>query len=110
MRNLEKVTELFKKELVDGWERAVISGLVYDGGETFDFDFNTKVNGTYTRQIRKDCDALALNVEAAREMADGDEYKFTMILLPNDEVTVDEGKCIFDYDEDDDEWEKKYLI
>lgn len=109
MRNVKKVAELFKKELVDGWERAVISGLVYDGGETFDFDFNTKVNGAYTRQTRKDCDALALNVEAAREMADGDEYKFTLVMLPNDNVTVYEtGKCSYDYE--DDTWEKQYLV
>lgn len=109
MRNVEKVAELFKKELVDGWERAVISGLVYDGGETFDFDFNTKVNGAYTRQIRKDCDALALNVKAAHEMADGEEYKFTLVMLPNGNVTVYEtGKCSFDYE--DDTWEKQYLV
>lgn len=37
------------------------------------------------------------------------QYKFTMVLLPNGEVTVDECKCIFEYDEDNDEWEKKYL-
>lgn len=109
MRNVEKVTELFKKELVDGWERAVVSGLVYDGGETYDFDINTKVNGAYTRQLRADCNALALNREAASEMADGEEYKFTLVMLPNGEVTVDEnGKCSFDYE--DDTWEKQYLV
>ena len=109
MKNVEKVAELFRKLLVDGWERAVISGEVYDGGDTYDFHFSTKVNGTYTQQTKRDCDAMSINYEAAHEMADGDEYKFTMVLLPNGEVTVDEGKCIFDYAEDDDEWEKKYL-
>ena len=109
MRSVEKVAELFKKELVDGWERAVVSGLVCDGGKTFDVDINTKVNGTYTRQLRADCNALALNVEAASAMADEEEYKFTLVMLPNGEVTVDENdKCSFDYE--DDTWEKKYLI
>lgn len=109
MRNVEKVAELFKKELVDGWERAVVSGVVCDGGGTFDFDISTKVNGAYTQQVRTDCDALALNREIAGEMTDGKEYKFTLVMLPNGEVTVDEtGECSFDYE--DDTWEKKYLV
>lgn len=109
MRNVEKVTELFRRELVNGWERAVVSGFVCDGGETFDFDISTKVNGAYTNQLRTDCNALAINVEAAKEMADEGEYKFTLVMLPNGEVTVDEnGKCSYDYE--DDTWEKKYLV
>lgn len=109
MRNVEKVVELYKKELIDGWERAIISGFVCDDGGTFDFDINTKVNGTYTNQLRTDCNALAINVEVAKAMADKEEYKFTLVMLPNGEVTVDEdGKCSFDYE--DDTWEKKYLV
>ena len=109
MKNVEKVAELFRKLLVDGWERAVISGEVYDGGATYDFQFRTKVNGEYINHPRRDCDTAAICYEAAHEMANDFQYKFTMVLLPNGEVTVDEGKCCFDYDEDDDEWEKKYL-
>lgn len=111
MTNSEKVAELFKSLLVHGWTRAVISGWVNrdESGLSYDaFTATKKADGTYTEVLRDNCDALYNIAEAVTAMDIKGFYKYTMVLLPTGEVTVDEDTCAFD--DNVGEWDTKYLI
>ena len=113
MKNSEKVAELIKGVLVGDWQKAVVSGFLNANSNGLRVPLYIAVkmaDGSIASNLHKDYDEeqLARAIVTTAEVKG--PYQFTLVLLSNGEVTVDEGSCAFGADGDiTSDWESKYL-